>query len=176
MNKLEEYFNNSPIINTDFYNKNEEYNIPNKELFKSLVNINLWANNLSFTGEQEIRTSQDKFREELINRDVKCVVTQHFEKNECEACHIISVKDGGSYDLNNGLLINSIHHKTFDQNLWCINPDDFTIDVLTNDRNIVGSIIDYKDKPINVNVNNIMKNYLKKRWAIYTDYKTHLKN
>ena len=82
MNKLEEYFNNSPIINTDFYNKNEEYNIPNKELFKSLVNINLWAKNLSFTGEQEIRKMQDKFREELINRDVKCVVTQHFEKNE----------------------------------------------------------------------------------------------
>jgi hypothetical protein len=65
-------------------------------------------------------------------------------KNECEVCHIVQVKDGGTYDINNRLFINSNHHKTFDKNLWCINPDNLTIDIITDYRKVVGSIIEYK--------------------------------
>jgi hypothetical protein len=177
MNKIEEYFDNKPYITTDFYNKNEEYDIDNKNLFKLLVDINLWANELSFTDEEYIRTKQDKFSEEILKRDNICVITKNHGKNECEACHIVQVKDGGTYDINNGLLMNSNHHKTFDKNLWCINPDNLTIDVLCDDRDIVGSIIEYKNKPVDYEFNNIMKHYLRKRWNSYIEYKnTYNKN
>jgi hypothetical protein len=173
MNNIEKYFNNKPTITTDFYNKNEEYDIENKNLFKLLVNINLWANELSFTDEKYIRIKQKKFRDEIINRDKICIITKKYEETECEACHIVSVNDGGTYDINNGIFINLNHHKTFDKNLWCINPDNYTIDILIDDRKVVGSIIEYKDKLVDYEFNNIMKHYLRKRWNTYVEYKNN---
>jgi hypothetical protein len=176
MNKLEEYFNNTAKFNNELYDKYDEYEYKNKELFKTLVDINLWANDISFKHEEDKRTKQEQFRKEIIARDEKCIVTQKFESIECEACHIIPVEYGGTYDINNGLLINSIHHKTFDKNLWCINPNDLSIDILTDDKKIVGSIFDYKGSIVNIKLNNIMKNYLKKRWEIYIKEKNAYKN
>jgi hypothetical protein len=174
MNKIEEYFDDKQnIFNKDFYNNNIDYNIENKDVFKLLVDINLWANELSFTDNQHTRTKQEKFRKEILERDNICIITKNHGKNECEACHIVSVKDGGTYDTNNGILINLIHHKTFDENLWCINPNNYTIDVLCDDRDIVGSIIEYKNKIIDYKFNNIMKHYLRKRWKLYIEFKNN---
>lgn len=173
MNNIETFFNNTPNINKNIYDAFENFNIKNKDLFEVLVNINLWTNDILLTDTKSTRTKQEQFRNDIIKRDNKCVISQQYDENECEACHIISVKDGGTYDINNGLLINLIHHKTFDKNLWCINPETLTIDILTNDRKIVGSIIDYNDKIININPNNIMKLYLKQRWTIYNEYKAN---
>lgn len=50
MQKIEKYFNNNEINNT-IYNKNLDFNIPNSYLFNTLVDINMWANDLDFLEE-----------------------------------------------------------------------------------------------------------------------------
>lgn len=175
MNKIEEYFDNKKnIFNKDFYNKHKDFNIENNDLFKLAVDINLWANNNTESEEQDIRQEQSQFRNSVLTRDKKCIITGKHIPIECQACHIVPVKDGGSYDINNGLLINSCHHITFDNNLWSINPQTLEIDVVTDDPEIVGSIIEYiNDKDCKKRIeslisnNYIMKHYLEKRWKEY---------
>jgi hypothetical protein len=171
MLKIEEYFNNNKSIDNKIYNNNELFEVENNDLFKILVDINLWANNIRIEEDGYSRPEQKKFRNLIVNRDKKCIVTGKNIANECQACHIISVKERGTYDINNGLLINSIHHKSFDNNLWCINPETLCIDVLIDNEEIVGSIIEYNGQKVNINPNNIMKYYLKKRWEIYITQK-----
>lgn len=66
-----------------------------------------------------------------------------------------------------GLLISSNYHITFDKYLWSIEPETLLIDVVSDDSNVVGSIMLYKGKKANIEPNNIMKMYLRKRWNIY---------
>ena len=167
MFKIEEYFNNNKSVDNKIYNNNELFEVENNDLFKILVDINLWANNIRIEENSFSRPEQQKFRDLIVKRDKKCIVTGKNIANECQACHIISVKESGTYDINNGLLINSIHHKSFDNNLWCINPETLCVDILTDDEEIVGSIIEYNEKKANLQPNNIMKHYLKKRWNTY---------
>jgi len=175
MQKIEKYFNNNEINNTT-YNKNLDFNVPNSYLFNTLVDINMWANDLDFLEEHLERPKQEKFRNLVLSRDKNCIIdSERHIPDECDACHIIEVKDGGTYDVDNGLLINKNHHKSFDDNKWCINPETFCIDILCDDRNIVGSIIEYKGNKINVEANNIMKLYLRKRWKKYLKYKSSYK-
>jgi hypothetical protein len=116
MQTIEEYFDNNNNIKIDenFYEQHENFNIKNKELFKIMVNANLWANDIYEINEKKERKEQQKFRENILNRDKKCIVTDIISI-ECEACHIVPVADGGYYDIDNELLINSNHHITFDK-------------------------------------------------------------
>jgi hypothetical protein len=168
MQQIEKYFmNNDDVkINDDFFKQHENFNVKNKELFKLMVNANLWANDIYYLSETKERLEQLKFRENILKRDKKCIITDIIPI-ECQACHIIPISEGGCYDIENGLLINSNHHITFDKYLWSINPDTFLIDVVSTDSNIVGSIALYKGKKVNIQPNNIMKMYLSKRWNIY---------
>lgn len=171
MLKIEEYFNNNKSFDKKIYNKNELFGVENKTVFKILVNINLWINNIKADNDSYLRPEQQQFRDLIVKRDTKCIITGKNIANECQACHIISVKDRGSYDIDNGLLINSIHHKSFDDNLWCINPETLCVDILTTNEQIVGSILEYNEQKANIKPNNIMKHYLKKRWNIYIQQK-----
>jgi predicted restriction endonuclease len=173
MLEIEEYFNNNlQKIDTNFLLKH--FNCENQCLLKIKIDLNLWANDKMYSEDQSVRTKQEIFRQEILKRDKKCVITEQYNETECEACHILPVKDGGTYDLNNGLLINSNHHKTFDKNLWCINPDTFQIDILVNDKHKVGSIYDYNHKIVNIPKNSTMKLYLEKRWILYMNYKNSI--
>ena len=175
MNKIEEYFDDEQnLFNKDFYNKNKDFNIENTDLFKLFVDINLWAGNKTVTDEQNIRQEQQKFRNQIVNRDKKCIITGKHIPKECQACHIVPVSDNGSYDIYNGFLINSCHHTTFDDNLWSINPETFEIDVISDNSEITGSIIEYvndtdckKRLQSLLENNHIMKYYLDKRWKEY---------
>lgn len=169
MQTIEEYFennNNNIIIDESFYEQYEQFNVKNKELFKIMVNANLWANDIYEINKKKERKEQQKFRENILNRDKKCIVTDIISI-ECEACHIVPVADGGCYDIDNGFLINSNHHITFDKYLWSIDPETSLIDVVSDDSNIVGSIASYKGKKVNIELNNIMEMYLSKRWNVY---------
>jgi len=168
MQTIEEYFDNNNNIKIDenFYEQHEKFNVKNKELFKIMVGANLWANDIYSLDETKERKEQQKFRENILNRDKKCIVTDIISI-ECQACHIVPVSDCGCYDIDNGLLINSNHHITFDKYLWSIEPETLLIDVVSDDSNVVGSIMLYKGKKVNVEPNNIMKMYLRKRWNIY---------
>jgi hypothetical protein len=160
------------IFDKKIYNKNVSIGIINNELYKILVDINLWSNDIKIKDTCISRQKQQIFRDLIVKRDIRCIITKKFFAKECQACHIISVKENGSYDIDNGLLINSIHHKSFDNNLWCINPYTLCVDILINDEIIVGSIFQYNDTTVNIKPNNIMLHYLKKRWNNYIQHKT----
>ena len=66
---------------------------------------------------------------------------------ECEAAHIVPVKDKGNYTLNNGLLLNRCILKTFDLYYWSINPDKKKIEV--NSRYYT-SINEYEGKELDI--------------------------
>lgn len=176
MLQIEKYFVDNVIDNT-IYNKNLDFDISNSVLFNTLIDINMWANDLDYLEQKTERPEQGEFRKLVLNRDKNCIIDpERYIPSECDACHIIEVKDGGTYDIDNGLLINKIHHKSFDDNKWSINPETFCIDILCDNKNIVGSIINYKGNKINIKTNNIMKMYLRKRWKTYLDYKMEYSN
>lgn len=166
MQRIEEYFNDN-TFDINLYNKNKIFNVPNDELFKSMIDINVWANDIKLTDDKQLRPKQYQYRNLVLSRYNNCIVDNIHIAKECEACHIVPVKDGGSYDIDNGLLINSNHHILFDELLWSINPDTLCIDIVCNDKNIVGSIFDHNGKKLNIIMNNIVKLYLKKRWNLY---------
>jgi len=171
MLEIEKYFNDNKIDDT-IYKKNLDFNITNPHIFKILLDINMWANDIECLGEKKKRQKQEEFKELLLKRDIACIIDpEKYKSVDCDACHIVEVKDGGTYDVDNGLLINKINHNAFDANKWPINPDTLCIDILCEDINIVGDIINYKGKKISVEVNNIMKLYLRKRWIKYVEYK-----
>ena len=109
-----------------------------------------------------------------MERDKKCIVTGENVPKECDACHIVQVKDDENYDVDNGLLINKSMHTLFDEDIWCINPNTLLIDIYSDDEEKVGSIYKYKNKKVNIKPNNIMLNYLKKRWTNYINKKIDL--
>jgi len=160
MNNIKEYFNN---------NKNTlNIEIHNEHLFNLFVDIYKWAD--ESTSDQKLRPEQQKFRDDIINRDSRCIVS-NFASTECQACHIVPVEDGGNYDLNNGVLLNACLHITFDKYLWSINPDTLRIDVNSNDKNIVGSVINFVNTKPNIKINDSLKYNLKKRWEKYIEQK-----
>ena len=122
--------------------KTKEYiNLYENEIedFKLLINLNDLIKIDSKHDElyciKKIRISQQTFREGLIDRYKKCIITETI-KDECEAAHIIAVSDFNkqdynidTYDINNGLLLSANLHKTFDKYLWSINPDTFIIEI-----------------------------------------------
>ena len=71
----------------------------------------------------------------------------------CEAVNIIPLSNCEDFNIDNGLLLNSILHKLFDKNYWSINPDTLCVEILNFDMNTNGiySILEpYKDKYIGI--------------------------
>ena len=172
MDKIEEYYDNNSTL-PNFYENN--CGITNKHLFDSFIDIyKIMCDPLTI--EQKIRPQQKKFRENIVDRDEKCIISNSID-TECQACHIVSVEDGGSYDVNNGLLLNACLHITFDKYLWSINPETLEIDICCNDKKIVGSIYNFyiqflesNTKP-NIQINEYMRTNLYKRWEKYIEHK-----
>lgn len=74
---------------------------------------------------REKRTHQDVFREKLIERYGVCVISKNNEKR-CDACHIIPFSECeniDSYNVNNGILMDSGIHKLYDAYLLSIHPE-----------------------------------------------------
>ena len=70
------------------------------------------------------RQEQPAFREgvkELYNS--KCAITGCTAQDALEAAHVIPVSEGGSYDLDNGILLRRDIHRLFDLNLVAIDPE-----------------------------------------------------
>ena len=120
------------------YKTYQEYKLDLTYLCKKL--------NIKITEEKDKRLSQTEFRNEIIRKYQTCIVSS-LDSIECEAAHIVPVKDKGNYTLNNGLLLNRCIHKTFDLYYWSINPDTKKIEV--NSRYYT-SINEYKGKELNL--------------------------
>ena len=85
---------------------------------------------------------QYEFRTKLIDRYDKCIITD-MDNEVCEAAHIIPFSESPNFDIDNGILLNLILHKLFDDYVWSINPDTLRIvvsdgglkyDILKNNR------------------------------------------
>lgn len=77
----------------------------------------------------ERRERSTKFRYQAATRyGGVCVVSGIDVYEMLEGAHVIPVKDGGSDDPRNGLLINAAAHRAFDARLWAINPTTLKIE------------------------------------------------
>jgi predicted restriction endonuclease len=78
---------------------------------------------------QKTRDNQTLFRNKLIEKfKNKCIISNSIEI-ECDSAHIIPVQNYGNYEINNGLLLCTNLHRTFDMFLWSINPITFEIQI-----------------------------------------------
>ena len=71
----------------------------------------------------------------------------------------VPINENESYNLNNGIILISNLHKTFDKYLWSINPETFTIEIKNNVN--VGNIKHYMGQKINIVLNNELINNMK---------------
>ncbi|AYV82942.1 MAG: HNH endonuclease [Hyperionvirus sp.] len=72
----------------------------------------------------DVRDQQMEFRERLIERFKRCIVTNSGIK-VCEACHIKpynECSEDEKYDIDNGLILRNDLHKLFDEYLLSIDP------------------------------------------------------
>lgn len=76
----------------------------------NLNNLNNLDDQLS---EHKYRVGQEDFRDGLIRRYGRCMITGD-EPSVCEACHIIPHKEGTNYKIDNGLFLSASIHKLFD--------------------------------------------------------------
>lgn len=69
--------------------------------------------NKQYQSLQTTRIGQDEFRNALIKRYGKCIITDD-DPQMCQACHIIPFKECNNYQIDNGLLMTASLHKLFD--------------------------------------------------------------
>ncbi len=152
--------------------KHKEFGFDSISDFVNIKEIIMLMKRIEWVRETEFRgMEQTEFRNVLITRDKKCVVSKKHIAKECQACHIIPHSEGGDYSVNNGLLIANTFHKMFDDFFWSINPSDYTIDILCDDEEVVGSIYEYSGKKINVEPNPSMTRNLNWHWTRYLSHK-----
>jgi len=95
---------------------------------------------------------QNLYRDFIIDRFNNCILSDmHHEV--CEAAHIIPFSECENFDIDNGLLLNSILHKLFDKYYWSINPETLRVEILNfnmNTNGIYNILEPYKDKYIEI--------------------------
>lgn len=184
-NYLDDILDKDKTINYTIFNEYKKFNYDNKDLFE--INLKFLLDNIytdiKIVEPKVKRLNQQEFRDELINKYQKCLITNNDCLNELEACHIVELKDLNNINdinnieindinnidinnINNGLLLCSNLHKTFDKYLWAINPDTLEIEVAKEDSNTVGTIykIFKENKHVTLDMNNELYNNLKHRY------------
>jgi len=150
MQELEKFLDRFDNKEIDFSLKSmyEEFGYDNYELFS--IDLDFMLNklyNIKFIESKRKRIGQQEFRKRIIEKfDGKCIITGVNCLEELTACHIIPVSENENYDVDNGLLLTENLHRTFDRFIWSINPYTMTIEVNNNEN--IGTISDYKDNKI----------------------------
>ena len=171
-NNLEKYFDNyNEKLSINFYKRANEFGFNNIELFKSAVEYNMLVKGLIFYKEKKERKYQKKFSKKIFKRDVKCIVVGKGNRVEFEACHIVSVENCGDYTESNGLLLTRNLHNLYDEYLWSINPDTLCIEAISTNEEIIGSIVNYLGKKVNIKPDFFMLINLKSHWAKFLEKK-----
>jgi hypothetical protein len=115
----------------------------------------------------EERDGQNKFREKIIFRDKKCLVTG--DNHEiCEAAHIIPYSESKSFDIANGVLLNRCFHNLFDKYLFSI----CSLGCVEFSNQIIGhenyhNYFQYNGKKLNIP--NESKKYLSVHWEKFIE-------
>ena len=159
MNELEEYLLTNNIVNENNY---KQFNYDSYEEFK--IDLDFLLSNIYSDIQiinlqtKEQRLDQDTFRKELIKKYNRCIISNSIDI-ECEACHIIPYSICKNFDIDNGLLLSSDLHKTFDKYCWSINPKTLKVEINKN-INDCGKIKKYEDTTVNIKLNNRLYNNL----------------
>lgn len=137
----------------------------NEEISHNEFNIN---NEFDINNEFNISTdfmiflNKDEFKNLLINKYNKCIVSDNDCYDELEVCYLIEYRNDCSNNIYNGLVLESNLHSTFKKNLWCINPH--TLEIVIKDNHI-GSITKYKNKKVSIELNQMLYINLLKRYT-----------
>lgn len=76
------------------------------------------------------RRGQKEFRQKLIDRyGATCLITGPNTEAILEAAHIRAYKDGGTFDISNGLLLRADIHTLFDLGLIAINSETLKVEI-----------------------------------------------
>jgi len=172
MNKIENFIesrNNKEIYYSDINNLSIELNFNTLDIVKLLLDT--VYTDYAITESKYKRLDQESFRAEVVKHYGKCVITGNCCLRELQACHIIPVKENGSYDLNNGLLLNNAIHQSFDDFMWSINPE--TLNIETRD-DYCGTIIIYGHNNSTVNIDRYNKELMKNIAWHYDKFKNSL--
>ena len=161
MNQLEkhiinEYSNDKKVYVNDLdfyyfdYEDDEELNYDLEFLTETVLDdYELIYNQNNPKYLKEYREKQSDFRKILLEKYGCCVISKTKSKYELQAAHIIPhCEDKYNFYLNNGLLLKSNLHATFDKFLWSINPDTFCIEVKNKSIDDLGEIYDYKNNKV----------------------------
>ena len=115
--------------------------------------------NIKVKGSKQVRLNQKQFRKQLFEKySGCCIVNANDCETELKAAHIIPNADEECYDIDNGLLLTSTLHDTFDKYFWAINPASLLVEI-RKDIN-VGQIKQYQGKKVNLVLNQELKNNL----------------
>jgi hypothetical protein len=155
MNELEKYLlTNNTFIYEYFADNYEQFNYDSYEELKLDLDFllsNIYSSNIINLHTKEQRLTQDTFRKELIQKYNRCIISNSIDI-ECEACHIIPYSICKNFDVDNGLLLSSDLHKTFDKYYWSINPNTLKVEINKN-INDCGKIKNYEDTRVNIKLN-----------------------
>lgn len=78
--------------------------------------------------EIDARMNQNRFRFLVLKRyGAGCAVCSIAVPEVLQAAHVFEVKDGGSDDPANGLVLCSTHHAAFDKGIFAIDPEDTSL-------------------------------------------------
>ena len=163
MNKLELYLDkndNKEIIKDEIYDY-KKFNYNDEIIFNNHLNFlleNIYNIKIIENDKSRVRLSQKEFRKELLKKFNKCIITNEDCIEELEACHLIPINEKESYNINNGIILTSNLHKTFDKYLWSINPNTLKIEI-NNNKN-VGYIKKYVGNKVNIKLNDELFNNL----------------
>jgi hypothetical protein len=91
-----------------------------------MVKYNININKYEFVNK---RIGQAEFRNNLINRFQRCIITN---SEIFDACHIVPFSSSSNMDVNNGMLLNKCHHDYYDKYFWSINPYTYQIEINYN--------------------------------------------
>lgn len=145
---IENILNNYTKINLSIFDNYSKYGYPSKEtLYDDLYFL---VDNIYHTTIIDpclVRLSPDEFKNTLLNKYNKCIISENNYYDELEACPIVDVYMGGDFMLNNGFILEANLYKTFVKNLWCINPYTKLIEIKEDHYS---SINKYINKSINI--------------------------
>lgn len=172
INNLELYldtYDNKQLYET-IYEQYIKFGYDNEELYK--LHLDFMLKNLytiTIIKNNRMRLDQTNFRKKILQKfNNKCIITNETCCDELTAAHIIPISENENYDIDNGLLLSEILHRTFDKYKWSINPDTCTI-VINNQQN-VGSIKKYKNQKINLLMNDKIYENIQSHYNIFLQH------
>lgn len=156
-------------IDTSIFSQYEKFGYESKDIFKIDLEFLILSYGVQITEHKKFRSGQEKFRDELINRDKTCVISAN-DYDECDAAHIVPLVKSNNYDIDNGLLLNKTLHDSFDKHYWCIDPH--TLRVILNKSKLSDrkfSCTKYDNILVNIQPNKKMLKNLKKRYEMFIE-------